>query len=76
MTSSVSDVSANGTKYDSLLRGSLLLIVATEEWTMQKSMKSPGEKIVKDIKRAIRKHYSSEEKIRIVLDGLQGEESC
>ena len=28
--------------------------------------KSPGEKIVKDIKRATRKHYSSEEKIRIV----------
>jgi transposase len=35
--------------------------------------KSPGEKIVKDIKRATRKHYSSEEKIRIVLDGLRGE---
>ncbi len=30
--------------------------------------KSPGEKIVKDIKRATRKQYSSEEKIRIVLD--------
>ena len=37
--------------------------------------KSPGEKIVKDIKRATRKHYSSEEKIRIVLDGLRGENS-
>jgi transposase len=36
--------------------------------------KSPGEKIVKDIKRATRKHYSSEEKIRIVLDGLRGED--
>jgi len=34
--------------------------------------KSPGEKIVKDIKRATRKQYSSEEKIRIVLDGLRG----
>ena len=32
--------------------------------------KSPGEKIVKEIKRASRKQYSSEEKIRIVLDGL------
>ncbi|MGE4611556.1 MAG: hypothetical protein AAED33_09205 [Paracoccaceae bacterium] len=32
--------------------------------------KSHGEKIVKDIKRATRKHYSSEEKIRIVLGGL------
>ncbi len=28
-----------------------------------------SEKIVKDIKRATRKQYSSEEKIRIVLDG-------
>ncbi len=37
--------------------------------------KSPGEQIVKDIKRATRKHYSSEEKIRIVLDGLRGEDS-
>jgi transposase len=37
--------------------------------------KSPGEKPVKDIKRAARTHYSSEEKIRIVLDGLQGEDS-
>jgi transposase len=37
--------------------------------------KSPGENIVKDIKRATRKHYSSEEKIRIVLDGLWDEDS-
>jgi hypothetical protein len=54
----------------------LLLIVATEEWTMRKTTKSPGEKIVKDIKRATRKHYSSEEKVRIVLDGLRGEFRC
>ncbi len=37
--------------------------------------KSPGDKIVKDIKRATRTHYSSVEKIRIVLDGLRGEDS-
>ena len=37
--------------------------------------KSPGEKIVKEIKRATRKQYFSEEKIRIVLDGLRGEDS-
>ena len=49
-----------------------MLIVATEEWTTRKTTKSPGEKIVKDIRRATRKHYSSEEKIRIVLDGLRG----
>ena len=42
---------------------------------MRKTTKSPGEKIVKDIKRATRKQYSAEEKIRIVLDGLRGEDS-
>ena len=34
-----------------------------------------SERIVKDIRRATRKHYSVEEKIRIVLDGLRGEYS-
>ena len=34
-----------------------------------------SEKIVKDIRRRTRKKYSAEEKIRIVLDGLRGEES-
>ena len=42
---------------------------------MRKTTKSPGEKIVKDIKRATRKQYSAEEKIRILLDGLRGEDS-
>ena len=37
--------------------------------------KSSAEKTVRDIRRATRKHYSSEEKIRIVLEGLRGEES-
>lgn len=36
---------------------------------------SHGEKVVKDIRRAKRKQYSAEEKIRIVLDGLKGEDS-
>ena len=30
---------------------------------------------VKDIRRRTRKKYSSEEKIRIVIDGLRGEDS-
>ena len=34
-----------------------------------------SEEIVKDIRRATRKQYSAEEKIRIVLDGLRGEHS-
>ena len=36
---------------------------------------SPSERIVKNIRRATRKQYSAEEKIRIVLDGLRGEHS-
>ena len=37
--------------------------------------KDTAEKIVKDIRRATRKQYSAEEKIRIVLEGLRGEDS-
>jgi transposase len=37
--------------------------------------KLSSERIVKDIRRATRKQYSAEEKIRIVLDGLRGEHS-
>jgi len=37
--------------------------------------KVAAEQIVKDIRRATRKHHSAEEKIRIVLEGLRGEES-
>jgi len=33
------------------------------------------EQVVKDIRRATRKHHSAEEKIRIVLEGLRGEYS-
>jgi hypothetical protein len=32
-----------------------------------------SEQIVEDLRRAMRKQYSAEEKIRIVLDGLCGE---
>jgi transposase len=37
--------------------------------------KATSEKVVKDIRRATRKRHSAEEKIRIVLDGLRGEDS-
>ena len=36
---------------------------------------SPSERLVKNIRRATRKQYSAEEKIRVVLDGLRGESS-
>jgi transposase len=42
----------------------------------QKSMleKQPAEEAIKDIRRATRRHFSAEEKIRVVLEGLHGEE--
>jgi transposase len=45
---------------------------------MRQKSKTPtmsSERIVKDIRRATRKQYSAEEKIRVVLDGLRGEHS-
>jgi transposase len=43
----------------------------------QKSKSTPvtSENLVRDIRRAARKHHAAEEKIRIVLDGLRGETS-
>ena len=39
------------------------------------SAKAPAEQVVRDIRRATRKHHSAEDKIRIVLEGLRGEDS-
>jgi transposase len=43
----------------------------------QKSMNEPdpSEKAVRDIRRKTRRKHSPEEKIRVVLDGLRGEDS-
>ena len=40
-----------------------------------KSKKRSAEKTVRDIRRATRRKYSAEEKIRIVIEGLRGEDS-
>jgi len=37
--------------------------------------KEPADAVVKEIRRATRRRFSAEEKIRIVLDGLRGEDS-
>lgn len=37
--------------------------------------KAPAEQVIKDIRRATRRHFSAEDKIRIVLEGLRGEDS-
>src|ERR1700746_876107 len=43
----------------------------------QKSVpeKEPATEVVKKIRRATRRHFSAEDKIRIVLEGLRGEDS-
>ena len=37
--------------------------------------KAPAEQVVKDIRRQTRRHFSAEDKIRIVLEGLRGDDS-
>jgi transposase len=37
--------------------------------------KKPADTVIKDIRRATRRQFSSEEKIRVVLEGLRGEDS-
>ena len=39
------------------------------------SKNDPAERTVRDIRRKTRKQYTAEEKIRIVVSGLRGEES-
>src|SRR5512136_150837 len=43
----------------------------------QKSVptKEPAQQVIKGIRRATRRHFSAEDKIRIVLEGLRGEDS-
>jgi transposase-like protein len=40
-----------------------------------KRVPDSAEKMVRDIRRATRRHHSAEEKIRIVLEGLRGKVS-
>ena len=43
--------------------------------TKNRTQKDSAEKTVRDIRRATRRNYSAEEKIRIVLEGLRGGDS-
>jgi len=38
-------------------------------------MREPATQVLKNIRRATRRHFSAEDKIRIVLEGLRGEDS-
>ena len=48
---------------------------AAREPTAASAAKPPAERVVRDIRRRTRKQHSAEEKIRVVLEGLRGEES-
>ena len=72
---SVSTVSAYVTKLAICIAKDFWLIVtATRVKMSQKSSappsRVPAEKLVRDIRRALRKHQSVEDKIRIVSEGL------
>ena len=52
--------------------------LSTQEVKMKLKSNQPkatAEQVVKDIRRATRRHYSTEDKIRVVLSGLRGEDS-
>nr|WP_272211807.1 transposase [Marinicella sp. W31]MDC2877695.1 transposase [Marinicella sp. W31] len=59
------------------IKGWLIVAHAKEVKMRQKSgqQKSSADKAIKDIRCATRKSYSAEEKIRVVLEGLRGEDS-
>lgn len=42
---------------------------------MSQSQKKPAEKIAKEIRRKTRRNFFAEEKIRIVIEGLRGDDS-
>ena len=48
---------------------------AAREPTAASAAKPPAERVVRAIRRRTRKQHSAEEKIRVVLEGLRGEES-
>ena len=74
----MSNVSAYGTDQRHCTREDFRPIVVTEgneDEAESQTRQTGAAKATKDIRRATRKQYSAEEKIRIVLDGLRGEVS-
>ena len=61
------------------MRGEVFWVIVAcqgnDDETENEVTKPSSEKVIKDIRRITRKQYGAEEKIRIVLDGLRGEES-
>ena len=67
-------VRSYGTNRADCLREKFGLIVTPKEATMRTRAVRPdsAEKTVRDIRRATRRQYSADEKIRVVFEGLQG----
>jgi hypothetical protein len=55
------------------ISGSSFLSGEAQMRQKSETTETTSEQVVKNIRRATRKHHSAEEKIRIVLDGLRGE---
>jgi transposase len=53
----------------------IIVAARSEEETEIRAGEAAGGRPIKDIRRATRRHFSAEEKIRIILEGLRGEES-
>ena len=47
----------------------------SDDETEVRDRKAPAEQVIKDVRRATRKQYSAEEKIRSMLEGLRGKDS-
>jgi transposase len=50
-------------------------LTRSEDETEIRTGKGPATQVLKNIRRARRRHFSAEDKIRIVLEGLRGEDS-
>ena len=53
----------------------IIVAARSEDETKSGPEKQPAEDAIRNIRRATRRHFSAEEKIRVVLEGLRGEES-
>jgi transposase len=77
--SRLSAINALETNGWQLRREDFWFIVARSKEAKMRQKSGPekpaAEQVIKDIRRATRKHHSAEDKIRIVLEGLRGEES-
>jgi len=74
----LSDISTSETKSAYLRSEGFWIIIAIHGAKMRQKTEAPkpsADSALRDIRRVTRKHHSAEDKIRIVLEGLRGEDS-